>query len=402
MKLALTPSSASRSQGPGFRHLGLAALCAIALLGAPVASAADGPPPLMSFQTRILDSGGNPIPNGTKEVFFRVYGSESGAGAILWSEKQTVAVKDGYVSVILGQGGAVPGEANGDLSALFTGTGDTERYIEVELDSTKISPRLRLLPTAYSFVSGVALKLVANSITTGMLRDNAVGNAALANGSVTTGKLDDQAVTQQKIAAGAVSNGKIEDNAVTSAKINDGAVGNADLANNAVTGAKIQDGAVGSSDLGDGSVTTAKLADGAVTSAKIANESITTDDIKDGNINWWDIANDAVLSTKLQGGMFYTVTYNYNDQTSGYTYNSGWGANDWYPVLSSLYLGSGDIDEGGSGQLLSVRFWIQGGYWYFRFFERTHGNHADPIVRVLFIPKRLVNGSFINFGAWQE
>lgn len=35
---------------------------------------------------------GSPIPAGTKEVFFRVYGVESGAGAVLWSE-QTVAVR---------------------------------------------------------------------------------------------------------------------------------------------------------------------------------------------------------------------------------------------------------------------------------------------------------------------
>ena len=48
-----------------------------------------------------LDSKGIPLPDGTKEITFNIYDSIDG-DVLLWSEQQTVAIKDGRFSVTLG------------------------------------------------------------------------------------------------------------------------------------------------------------------------------------------------------------------------------------------------------------------------------------------------------------
>lgn len=399
MKHALPPSLAPRSKRPGCRSLGLAAVLAAALLAGRPAPAADGPPPLMSFQTRVLDSAGVPIAAGSREVIFRVFGVESGDGAALWAEKQTVAVKDGYISVILGQGGPLPAPSpDVPLDSIFTGVGDTERYIELEVAGTKISPRLRLLPSAYSFVSGTALRLVANSVESTMIRDGAVGNAALGNGSVTPAKLAAGAVTTAKLDAAAVTTAKIEDGAVTSAKIAAGNVGTTQLGDNSVNSAKILDAAVATADLADSAVTTAKLANGAATNAKLGDGSVGTSKLADSAVTTAKLGNGVVTPAKMQAGMFYTYTYSLGTSAV----NTQVSFNDYYPVISSIYFGTGDLDEGGTGDLGGVRTFVVGGIWHLRADVRTHGNFADPTIRILWIPKTLISGSLNNYIGWQE
>lgn len=398
MKLALPPSSAARKIRPGSWYLLLAALLAVGSLSGPRASAADGPPPLMSFQTRILDSSGVAVPNATKEVIFRIYAAEIGGASSLWSEKQTVATKDGYISVILGQGGPVPSEPNPAIDSLFGGTGDTERYIEVQYDGTKISPRLRLLPSAYSFVSGVALRLVSNSITTAMLRDNSVGNAAIGANAVTTGKIADGSVTTAKIADANVTTAKIADLSITTAKV----------ANNAITAAQIADGAIGSSEITDGSVATADIANGAVTLDKLAANAVNASKIVDGSIGTADLADSSVTGAKIAnstigsgkiGQIFSTASYN---PSSGTTLT--WvPVSDWYPVVSSSHFGTSDLNEGGTGDLGGPRVYAASGYWWVRSTIRWHITvPTDSWIRILWIPRSMVAGNLVERGGWQE
>ncbi len=398
MKRPLHSFPTRRLTRSGYRYLWLAALLLLGVAVSPRASAAGGPPPLMSFQTRVLDASGGPIPNGAQEVFFRIFEVESGTGDPVWAEKQTVSVKDGYISVILGQGGPVPGQPNEGLETIFTGVNDSERYIEIEINSTRISPRLRLLPSAYSFVSGVALKLVANSVETGMLKDSSVGNAALANSSVTSAKIADGAIGEADLASGAVSTRVLADNSVTTGKIADGAVGNADLGANAVNSAKIADLSIATADLAAGAVTTEKLADGAANSDKIANAAVTNAKLADGAVTTVKLADGTVTPGKLQAGMFYTYTYN----LSSPDVDTSVSPNNSYPLISSVYWGDGDLNENGTGSLGGIRLFAQGGTWRLRADLRTHGNHANPIVRILWIPKALVSGNLLNFGLWQE
>ncbi len=373
------------------RHLPLLVLLALLAMGtASQLRAADGPPPLMSFQTRVLDAGGAPI-NGARDVVFRIFGSESG-GAALWSEKQSVTAKDGYISVILGQGGPVPGEVNlnGSLAALFPGINDAERFIEIEVASIRISPRLRMLPTAYSFVSSVALKVIGNSIETAMMRDASVISAKIADGAVNSAKIADGSVLSIDLAGDAVNSSKIQDGqvgtsdladgAVSSAKILDGAVGTSDLAGNAVNSSKILDGEVGSGDLANSAVTSGKIADGAVTNAKLGANAVTGDKVSDGTLG----------QAKLAGAIFKSRRYY---KPGGGYFNTGESYFDWYPLISGFDLGDGDLQEDGTGSLGGVWTYQDGvtGTWWVGSWVRTHINPSDPTIRILWIPRRLVD-----------
>ena len=59
-------------------------------------------PRAISFQGVLLDEAGNARADGTYELMLSLYDQESDGGA-LWSETQTVEVKDGVFSVNLGR-----------------------------------------------------------------------------------------------------------------------------------------------------------------------------------------------------------------------------------------------------------------------------------------------------------
>lgn len=91
------------------------------------------------------------------------------------------------------------------------------------------------------------------SVTSGMITDNAVTTAKIAGG----------AVTAFELAASSVDGSKLQNNTVIEGKIANNAVTNLKIANDSITTAKIF----------NGQVTTAKIADDAVTQAKVAKAS---------------------------------------------------------------------------------------------------------------------------------
>ncbi|MEO0020120.1 MAG: hypothetical protein ABIK47_05720, partial [candidate division WOR-3 bacterium] len=376
-------------------------------------------PRMLSYQGKLTDSLGNPVPDGNYQLTFRLYTEETG-GSPFWTEEQTISVRNGLFSALLGAVnpiGSVPDAGNLYLS-LQVGTG------------SELTPRLRIVSSAYAFLteraansdllqgrdttyfsravhthpyvdsaggaervgglnlSGLDSRYVnegqtnsvtsamivdgtivradvaanfkapysdtadyakaapavdsarvaanahklqgkdtialsnkfvdegqANSITSAMITDGAVGTADIASNAITSAKIGNGEVTMPKInqsgatlnqvikwngtqwapgndsfggppsgpaggdLTGTYPNPTIATGAVTSAKIQDGQVANADLAANAVTGDKIQDGTVTSADIRDTTIITAKIKDGAVTSAKIADGTIVAADL---------------------------------------------------------------------------------------------------------------------------
>jgi len=167
----------------------------------------------INYQGYLTDSNGDPVntENGPLEMVFRLYNVESG-GTHLWTETQSVEVKDGLFSVSLGSVTSIPTAvvANNDNLWLGIAVGGDE----------EMSPREKIASSPYAILANIP------------------------DGSITSAKLANSAVTSAKIQDGQVSSADLASNAVTSAKIQDGEVGNADLANNAITSAKIQGGAV--------------------------------------------------------------------------------------------------------------------------------------------------------------
>ncbi|MEO0053867.1 MAG: hypothetical protein ABIK22_06935, partial [candidate division WOR-3 bacterium] len=189
-------------------------------------------PRMLSYQGRLTDSLGNPVPDGNYQLTFRLYTQETG-GTPFWNEVQTVSVRNGIFSVLLGSVtpiSSIPDAGTVYLS-LQVGTG------------SELTPRLRIVSAAYAFLTERA------------------ANADLLQGKDTTA-LDARYVNEGQA------------NSITSAMITDGAVGTADIANIAVTSAKI--------------------GNGEVTMPKINQSGATTGQVIKWNGTQWAPADDAV------------------------------------------------------------------------------------------------------------
>src|SRR4051794_23827384 len=118
------------------------------------------PPDRMTYQGFLVNNAGEPLASsGTPknyDVVFRIYDASSG-GNRLWSEQQTVTVDKGYFSALLGEGSSVGNETRPNLSVVFSGESASDRFIAISVKLSgntfsDIVPRLRLLPSPYSFL----------------------------------------------------------------------------------------------------------------------------------------------------------------------------------------------------------------------------------------------------------
>jgi hypothetical protein len=97
-------------------------------------------PHRLSYQGKLTDTLGQPVPNNTYSVLFSLYTSPSG-GSSFWSETQNVTTKGGLFSVVLGSVtpvGSVPDA--GDLYLGMAVGGGPE-----------LAPRLRIVSAAYAY-----------------------------------------------------------------------------------------------------------------------------------------------------------------------------------------------------------------------------------------------------------
>ena len=149
-------------------------------------------PQQINYQGYLADSGGNPVSDGNYTMSFDIFDVSTG-GVPLWSESQTVTVKDGVYTVILGQPG---NPINPDIF-------DGDRYLGVTVGTDgEMTPRQKLTATAFAMKAAKA-----DSVS-----DGAVTSVMLANGAVDADKVADNAITSAKIA----------DSTITAADINGG------------------------------------------------------------------------------------------------------------------------------------------------------------------------------------
>jgi len=102
-------------------------------------------PRMLSYQGRLTDSLGNPVPDGNYELTFRLYTQETG-GTPFWTETQTVEVRGGVFFVRLGA--VNPINNLPDEGTLYfgmqVGTGQ------------ELTPRLPIVSSAYAFKADTA------------------------------------------------------------------------------------------------------------------------------------------------------------------------------------------------------------------------------------------------------
>jgi hypothetical protein len=137
-------------------------------------------PHTLSYQGILTDTLGNPRPDGSYTMTFRLYQSSSGGSAI-WSESKSLQLKGGLFSTSLGDATPFPG------SLLF----DTQYWLSVQVGAgAELAPRTAMTATPYSLASAKADSaritggVAANAVTTSSIADNAVTSAKIQNGSI--------------------------------------------------------------------------------------------------------------------------------------------------------------------------------------------------------------------------
>jgi hypothetical protein len=164
-----------------------------------------------------LKDGGNPA-NGNYNMTFRLFSVATGGTAIATVGPVSVPVSNGLFTRELNFGSVWDG---------------SDRYLEIQVGSTVLSPRVKINPTPYTSYTFRApwsgLVGVPAGFADGVDNDTLYSAGAGLQLSGTT----------FSIATGGVATSMLADSAVTSPKIADGAIATVDIANSAVTDAKL-------------------------------------------------------------------------------------------------------------------------------------------------------------------
>jgi microcystin-dependent protein len=118
-------------------------------------------PSLMNYQGRLTDEAGQPLPNGTYRLAFRLF-AEPIEGTPLWQEEQKISLVQGNFNAVLGS-------ANPAITNAFNGA---NRYLELTVlkdpDGAPINrallPRQQLLSAPYAMIAGNLIKDLADAL----------------------------------------------------------------------------------------------------------------------------------------------------------------------------------------------------------------------------------------------
>ena len=165
------------------------------------AASAQGVPPKLAYQGRLLKSDGTPE-TGVIDFTFNLYVAATG-GNSLWTELQRVPLTDGFYALVLGDVTPLPPSAFTD---------GAEKFLEIWASGYVLTPRLRLTSVPYALVAGSTTSLTAGKVTldSGGLAVNGARVVDGATGLVATSALDLAAV-QARVAGGCAPNGAIAD-----------------------------------------------------------------------------------------------------------------------------------------------------------------------------------------------
>ena len=175
-----------------------------------VAASATGVPPVLSFQGRLTDSGGNPVVDSTYQALFTIYDAPTG-GNTRWFETQNIATTNGTFVVQLG--------AVLRIEESVFAVPETYLAIRVTPDP-ELSPRIRLVTVPYSFhaarsdtasfawttANSSAGDITAVIAASGLSGGGDSGDVSLqvASGGKRSGHIMDETITSPDLAKGSV------------------------------------------------------------------------------------------------------------------------------------------------------------------------------------------------------
>lgn len=145
-------------------------------------------PTNMNYQGRLVD--GTNLLSGSHTIEFRIYDTNVD-GTIFYAESDTVMVDDGFYATELGDNAVVEGSLGGGepyfdgLAELFAYAEKYGQYwLELEVDGTTLTPREKILSTAYAMVAQEAMGVAHGSITSADIEDGAITSADIANRTI--------------------------------------------------------------------------------------------------------------------------------------------------------------------------------------------------------------------------
>jgi hypothetical protein len=102
-------------------------------------------PQMLSYQGKLTDTLGQPVPNGNHQLTFRLYTQPTGGSAI-WTEAQTIPVVGGLFSALLGA-----------VTPISSVPGGGALYLSLQVAiNPELTPRLRIASSAYSYKADTA------------------------------------------------------------------------------------------------------------------------------------------------------------------------------------------------------------------------------------------------------
>ncbi len=302
-------------------------------------------PPTITYQGRLLDNSGNPVPNNNYDISFRIVSTATGSDVVVWeSGTQSIPVAGGVFTYELGSAVPMPDD-------IFAG--DTTGTLGIKIGSDpEIAPRTKLNSVAFAFHSlrsdtaGYATSVADNSVSGDKIASASIAAPHIINGAVTSAKIQDNTILLNDIAQNGATIGQVISwngsswetvnsdgdissitageglsgggstgdvslaigyNSVTSAMIKDDEIATEDIAPDAIIGSRIAAGAVSNADLANDAVNSAKIQNASITAADLGASSVYSTEIADGTVGNVDLAVNAVTSAKILDGMVATA-----------------------------------------------------------------------------------------------
>ena len=150
-------------------------------------------PQMLSYQGRVTDTLGQPVPNGSYPMMFLLYTTPSG-GSSFWSENQSVTTQDGLFSVLLGSStpiGSIPDAGAVYLAMTISG-------------GPELTPRIHIVSSAFAYLSGRAANadLLQGRDTSAFVRTgqtDAVTSAMLVDGTIAAADLSQMGASSGQV-----------------------------------------------------------------------------------------------------------------------------------------------------------------------------------------------------------
>ncbi len=190
-------------------HVGPFVVLGIVFVACAPLKAQNAVPMLINYQGELRSpTTGEPVPDGSYEMLFRIYDVESG-GAPLWEGTYSslngnpVQVTRGILSVILGSG------AGNELSSsIFNGA---DRWLEIQVGAETLSPRQRITSVAYSIISENSRLLAGRQAEEFANTRHVHSGSEITSGTVSEARIDPSIASDSELAVAIAAHSDIPD-----------------------------------------------------------------------------------------------------------------------------------------------------------------------------------------------